>query len=78
MAYIMKLTPIKTNMTEVELPNGSIVLFSYKTPVACHHYNGKTYRTAKFWSKTTSRHINQWLDGREAEEIGQDFLDNLV
>lgn len=74
----MKLNPIKTNMTEVELSNGTRVLFSYKTPVACHHYNGKTYRTAKFWSKTTSRHINQWLDGLDAEQIEQGFLDNLV
>ena len=74
----MKLTPIKNNMTEIELSNGTKVLFSYKTPVACHHYNGKTYRTAKFWSKTTSRHINQWLDGLDAEQIEQGFLDNLV
>ena len=74
----MKLTPIKTNMTEIELPRGTRILFSYQTAVACHHYNGKTYRTNKFWSKTTSRHINQWLNGTEAEEVPQSFLDGLA
>jgi len=32
----MKLNPIKSNMTELELGNIK-VLFSYKTPVACYH-----------------------------------------
>ena len=73
----MKLTPIKTNMTEIET-NEKRILFSYKTPVALIDESGNAYRTSHFWSKTTSRHINQWLDGREAEQKEQAYFDKLV
>ena len=77
----MKLTPIKNNMTEVELDDKR-VLFSYSTPVAVigYHTNGDcfVYKTAKKWSKTTSRHINLFLDGKSAQEMPQDYFDKLV
>lgn len=74
----MKLTPIKANMTEVQI--GKVrVLFSYQTPVATHCQETDSFkRTSKKWSSTTTRHINHWLDGTRAEEIDQDFFDNLV
>ena len=55
----MKLNPIASNMTEVEIGD-TLVLFSYKTPVACR-MGGHFYRTEKHWSVTTSRHINKWF-----------------
>ena len=55
----MKLKPIANNMNELTLSNGTQVLFSYETPVASWE-NGQFYKTEKFWSKTTSRHINKW------------------
>ena len=73
----MNLIPIKANMNEVTLNNNIKVLFSYKTPVACE-INGELYKTNKFWSKTTTRHINSWLDGRNAEEAFQTFFDTLT
>ena len=72
----MKLTPIASNMTEV-ITKDACVLFSYSTPVAART-NGMAFRTEKFWSKTTSRHINKWLDGQEAREVPQSYLDQLV
>lgn len=72
----MKLTPIGQNQSEVEV-NGSVVFFSYKTPVAAR-VGGKLYRTDKKWSVTTSRHINKWLDGATAEEKPQEFFDKLA
>lgn len=73
----MKLNPIKSNMTELQFADGSSVLFSYETPVAaCMNYT--FYKTDKKWSRTTSRHINQWLQGCTAEEKDQEFFDNLV
>ena len=57
----LKLKPIASNMTEIVLPNGTQVLFSYQTPVASWE-NGQFYKTDKFWSKTTSRHINKWAN----------------
>lgn len=75
----MNLNPIKANMTEVEIKPGVKILFSYKTPVAYHDFNnGVVYRTAKKWSATTTRHINQWLGGFGDEERPQEFFDNLL
>ena len=73
----MNLNPLRANLTEIVINNDLTVLFSYKTPVACE-LKGKIFKTEKFWSKTTSRHINQWLDGRQAEEAYQTFFDSLI
>ena len=75
----MKLTPIAANQNEVELTNGTQVFFSYKTPVAAYLPEKGYVRTAKFWSVTTSRHINKWLkDVTNVTEIDQGVLDNLT
>ena len=81
----MNLKPIKNNMNEVEIGNLT-VLFSYKTPVAYHEAGIGYTKTSKYWSRTTSRHINQWLElnGYSAErgdglrEVEQEILDNLL
>lgn len=75
----MKLRPIASNMTEVTTADGTTILFSYSTPVAACLGDGSGHiRTAKKWGPTTSRHINKWLDGVKAREVGQDVLDNLA
>ena len=46
-----------------------------------NHYSVKIdgfVRTEKWWSVTTSRHINKWLDGGTAKEVSQTYLDKLV
>ena len=73
----MQLTPIASNMTEVETSEARI-LFSYRTPVAAYVYGDGFVRTEKWWSVTTSRHINKWLDGGTAKEVSQTYLDKLV
>jgi len=41
--------------------------------------NGGGYvRTDCRWSVTTSKHINQWLDGRRCREVPQAELDALA
>ena len=72
----MNLKQLGSNKTELEI-KGARVLFSYSTPVACESV-GKLYRTSKRWSNTTTRHINSWLEGNAAEEVSQEFFDNLV
>lgn len=72
----MKLNPIKANMTEVEYAD-KLVLFSYKTPVAAK-INRTYYKTSQKWSNTTTRHVNQWLNGAETELKPQSFFDELV
>jgi hypothetical protein len=74
----MELKPIKANMTELTLNTGVKILFSYQTPVAAYSASSGWFtKTSKFWSKTTSRHINQWLNGNEAVLNPQEFFDNL-
>ena len=75
----MKLTPIAANQNEVEFTNGTQVFFSYKTPVAAYCPSRGYIKTAKYWSVTTSRHINKWLKGiTEVTEVPQEMLTELV
>ena len=77
----MDLTPIKQNMTEVEVLDMKI-LFSYRTPVATlvkESDGWHQYKTDKKWSVTTSRHINQWnpLGGAYGLKP-QEYFDSLL
>jgi hypothetical protein len=75
----MKLTPIASNQTELNLNNGTQVFFSYKTPVAAYVPSQGYIRTDKFWSTTTSRHINKWLGGiTEVSKVSQEIINELV
>ena len=82
----MQLTPIASNMTEVETSKAR-VLFSYRTPVAAYVFGRGYVKTEKWYSVTTTRHINKWMDmdmpssGHIAVttvEVAQTYLDNLV
>ena len=72
----MQLTPIASIMTEVETKDARI-LFSYRTPVAAYIFGEGFVKTEKYWSTTSSRHINKW-GARDAKEIPQSRLDSLV
>ena len=83
----MELTPLGANQTELAFdPAGgegewhNLVLFSYQTPVAAITPEG-AFRTAKKWSKTTTKHVNQWFAEHYDQapvERPQEFFDNLV
>lgn len=75
----MKLTPIAANQTEVSYTDGTQVFFSYRTPVAAYLPEKGYVRTSTYWSKTTSRHINKWLQNvNNVSEIDQGVLDNIT
>ena len=78
----MNLNPIAANQNEVELPNGTTVFFSYKTAVAAHIPGNGYYKTEKKWSRTTSKHINQFIARNGGSgaviEKPQSFFDNLA
>ena len=40
--------------------------------------NFEYVRTNQSWSRTTSKHITQWLEGVKAKTVEQSFLDNLL
>lgn len=83
----MKLTLIKSNMTEIEISRRK-VLFSYEIPVAILNLGSGVFRrTTKKWSQTTARHINQWLTQTlprngyicyEGSPEDQSYFDNLL
>lgn len=73
----MKLNPIKSNMTELEV-NGNSILFSYKTPVAGYDDKG-AFRTSEWFSMTTTKHINQYLGGKDVGRVvEQSYIEGLV
>lgn len=72
-----KIEILKSNCILLYTDNFTI-LYSYNTPVACYEYETrKYYRTNRFHSVTTSKHINQWLGTNQAEQKDQSFFSNL-
>lgn len=74
----MRLRQLGSNMAEVRLNSGFVVLFSYETPVAAWIEGEGFYKTEKKWSVTTSKHINKWLANADAKLVRQSWLDNLI
>lgn len=74
----MRLTNLGANKTEITNANGVTVFFSYNTPVAAQTEKGALLRTEQKYSVTTSKHINQWLAGREALSVDQKTIDALL
>jgi len=78
-------TKVGSNQSTLSV-NSSIVFFSYETPVAARVPGGcisddKLYKTEKFHSVTTSKHINRWLaeqSGIEVNSKPQEFFYRLV
>ena len=71
----MKLEPLSGNKNQITLADGTQVLFSYQTPVACWR-DGAFFKTSKKWSNTTTQHINSWV--HLATEKPQEYFDNLI
>jgi hypothetical protein len=75
----MKLKQIGSNQTELAT-NGTVVFFSYETPVAAMLPSGRYVKTSTNYSVTTTKHINKWLKGvmADVETVAQSFIDNLT
>lgn len=77
-APVMRLRKLGPQETEVETPDHKI-LFSYEVPVAYFDKkDNKFYRSKVKYSTTTSRHVNKWLKGKDAEERDQAVIDKLL
>ena len=75
----MILRQLGSNQTELSLNNGSSIFFSYETPVAGYHSEDGFFRTETYYSKTTSRHINQYLrDVDDVKEVPDQYIVDLV
>jgi hypothetical protein len=71
----MKIKPLGNNQTILTIGENEI-FFSYGTPV-CGFISGQYMVTDKKWSVTTTKHINNYLQGRAAIKKDQAFFDNL-
>ena len=65
----MILRQLGSNQTELSLNNGSSIFFSYETPVAGFDPEDGFFKTETYYSKTTSRHINQYFKHVDAGDI---------
>jgi len=54
------------------------VFYSYNTPVAIQHSSGRLFQTMEHYSRTTSKHISQFLNGRKAEKVEQSFINQFI
>ncbi len=73
----MKIKQIGSNMTELDLGFAQ-VFFSYDTPVAARLTDGSLVRTEQWYSATTSKHINKWLQGCECQTVPQARINCLL
>ena len=73
----MRLITHGNNRTELQYENGTCVFFSYQTPVAGYTPSESYVKTDKWYSSTTTRHVNRWLDGKPAREVSQQFINQL-
>lgn len=74
----MRVKSIAANQTEVHLQDGTVVLVSYETPVAAFIPGQGYYYTATKYSKTTTKHINQWLPRMAAKVVDQAFFNQIM
>ena len=77
---MIKLNPIASNQTELEKPDGTIVFYSYATPVAAFVPGQGGLATTKKYSRTTSRHITlairRWSCSRT--DVDQAVIEKLA
>ena len=73
----MQVKNVGSNMTELQLNCGTSVLFSYETPVAARTVDG-WFKTEQWFSVTTTKQVNKWLEGIKAQTRPQEFFNTLV
>ena len=73
----MQVQSLGANKTQVDLADGTSVLFSYKTAVAALVPGKGWIRSSTRYSVTTTKHVNQWC-AMPAEEVDQWEIDQLV
>ena len=78
----MKLHSFATNRTLLTFADGTEVFFSYSTPVAGYKPNIGYVKTNQWYSSTTTRHINKYLDKSTRPDlistVEQSTINNLI
>jgi len=71
----MKLTQLGSNQTMLLMPDGQEFFFSYDTCVAGYTPGEGYFKTSTKFSRTTSKHINQYLEGVNATIVEQSDIE---
>jgi len=71
----MNLSRIGTNEALIRFGDSTEVFYSYETPVAGYTIALGFFRTSKKFSVTTTRHINKYLQGCDAEIMSQESIE---
>ena len=76
---IMELKTLAANRTLLIFNKGiTEILFSYETPVAGYSNKLGWIKTEEYYSKTTTRHINQYLGNLNHTIVSQSVIDDLL
>ena len=73
----MKLIPYGSNQNLVEINKDTEIFYSYKTAVA-GKIKGKYYKTNEWYSRTTTRHINNYLGKLIYTECDPSFFESIT
>jgi hypothetical protein len=78
----MKVLQLGSNRTQVHKDSAEhgemTILYSYTTPVAVKILSTQeVYRTSAWFSKTTTRHINKWLEFTPESQINEMSQPNI-
>tara|TARA_B100001996_G_scaffold257577_1_gene200297 strand:- start:88 stop:426 length:339 start_codon:yes stop_codon:yes gene_type:complete len=65
----MILRQLGSNQTELSFNNGNSVFFSYETPVAGFTSDLGHFKTSTYYSRTTSKHINQYFKHVDSDRV---------
>ena len=75
----MQLHSYATNRTVLIFNNGTTeIFFSYETPVAGYSDKLGYVKTDKWYSSTTTRHINKYLGDLKHTVVSQSVIDDLL
>jgi len=74
----MNLKVLGANRTEITLSSGLSVLYSYSTPVAVHVPGVGYLKTETKYSRTTSKHIGQWIGSAQSRIVPQSEIVRLA
>lgn len=66
------------NNRYIRILDNGLLFYSYSQPVVLVLNGEYVYKTSKFWSTTTSRHIAQFCEesGYIPEVVNQEFIDS--
>jgi len=85
---MLKLKQLGNNKTELKIgpdfgsgstpPERIFIFFSYETPVAGWDNQG-AFRTEEKYSKTTTKHVNEYLGGKDiGRTVSQQYINSLL